>query len=127
MKKILIVDDSKFMRTLIKDMLMIEMVSDTNNFEIYEADGKTTALKLIKEENPDIILLDIVMEESETEGVELLEAIKPFFDTKKVIVISSIGQTDIIEKCNTLGVSYYLQKPIEPEKVLEAVNRVKEG
>jgi CheY-like chemotaxis protein len=74
MKNILVVDDSAFMRSILKDILM-----DRNGdlvisvpIEIHEADGKASALKQINKIHPDVILLDIVMQESETEGLEFI-------------------------------------------------------
>lgn len=126
MTKILIIDDSTFMRNILKDILQdeIKKISSFNTLEFFEADGKKNALEQFKKIKPDVIFLDIVMEESEMEGVEFLEAIKPSFDVSKVIIVSSIGQQEIISKCNELGVSSYLQKPIDNEKVIEAVAHI---
>lgn len=126
MKKILIVDDSIFMRNILKDILLADddEITLMKKLEFYEADGKTNALKQINKQKPDVILLDIVMQESEKEGIELLEAIKDSFDIKKVIIISSIGQDEIIDKCNELGVGSYIQKPVENRQVKEAVNQI---
>jgi len=126
MKKILIVDDSTFMRNVIKDTLVTnnDNVSLIDNLEFYEADGKINALTQVKKIKPDIILLDIVMRESETEGIEFLNEVKPYFDLSKVIMISAVGQIEIIEKCKNLGVTFYIQKPIENEQMLTTVNQV---
>ncbi|MHB1948046.1 MAG: response regulator [Gammaproteobacteria bacterium] len=126
MKKILIVDDSTFMRNVLKDILRAkdgdaELVTE---LEFFEANGITTARQQIKKVNPDAILLDIVMQESETEGVEFLREIKSFFDTSKVIIISSIGQIEILDECNKLGVKFYIQKPFVHSKIIDAVNHI---
>ncbi len=126
MKKILIVDDSAFMRTVLIDLLtklpnghaLVEPV------ELYEAEGKANALKLIKSNKPDVILLDVVMKESEKEGLELIDDIKHIIDPKKIIMISSVGQPDLIKACKERGVLMYLHKPFEQEQVLEAVNSI---
>lgn len=126
MKKILIIDDSTFMRNVLKDILLEkdgdrQLVAD---LEFFEADGMKTARKQIKTVTPDAILLDVVMQDSETEGVEFLREIQPTFDTSKVIIISSIGQIEILEECNKLGVKFYIQKPFENSKIIDAVNHV---
>lgn len=126
MKKILIVDDSAFMRNILKDLLSnkAEDVALKDNVELFEADGKTNAIKQFKKIKPDLILLDIVMRESEIEGIEFIEEIKPSFDLSKIIMISSIGQTEVLDKCNKLGIKTYLQKPFEHEQVIETINKI---
>jgi len=125
MKKILIVDDSEFMRKVLKDYLInkIDGVSLAEEVEIYEADGRINALKLFKKNKPDVILLDVVMKDSPTEGLEFLEEIKNEFDTKRIIMLSSIGQTSVMEACKQFGIISYLHKPFDPDLVIEAINR----
>lgn len=125
MKKILIVDDSAFMRTILKDLLVSEVDGEslTTAVELSEADSKVNALKIFQKFKPDVILLDIVMQDSETEGLEFLEEIKDIFDMNKVIMISSIRQTSVLDKCKKYGVTSYLQKPFEHNQVIKAVNR----
>ena len=125
MKRILIVDDSAFMRGILKDLLMSQSGENTlsENIELFEADGKANALKQLKEVKPDLILLDIVMRESETEGVEFIKEIKDFFNVSKVIMISSIGQTAILDECKKMGIQCYLQKPFEHDQVIAEVNK----
>lgn len=126
MKKVLIVDDSTFMRNVIKDLLnnKIDDLSVIDELTFSEADGKRSALQQVKIVKPDAILLDIVMKESELEGVEFLEEINSYFDIKKIIMISSIGQTDVLEKCKKMGLLYFIQKPIDHKQLIEAVNQV---
>lgn len=126
MKKILIVDDSAFMRNVLKDILVNNAKEDGLNetFEIYEADGKKKALAVAKKEKPDVILLDIVMQESEMEGIDILEALNDFFDLSKVIMISSIGHMDILNTCNNLGVKFYIQKPFVQAEVINSIKKV---
>ena len=125
MKKILIVDDSAFMRNIVKDLLTHTTDAQllVDEVELFEADGKKNALLLLKNIKPDVILLDVVMRESEIEGLEFIQEIKEFFDTKKIIMISSIGQATVIDECKQLGIMTYLQKPFEQIQVIEAVNK----
>lgn len=123
MKKILIVDDSAFMRNILKDILA-DKSSMKEPVEIHEADGKTNAEKKLKTLKPDVILLDVVMRESESEGVEFLNGVKSYFDVGKIIIISSVGQHVILDECKKLGISAYLQKPFDPSEVVDAVNKI---
>ena len=85
-KKVLVVDDSFVMRTLIKDIVSsdpdLEVVGDAAN-------GKL-ALEAAKKLNPNVILLDIEM--PEMDGLECLKRLK-LLSAAKVIIISSVAQT----------------------------------
>ncbi len=126
MKKILIVDDSLFMRTVLKDLLVGKpnVLNQFEGFEIMEASGKLDALKKLEISTPDIILLDIVMGESGIEGVELVELLKGKYDPANIIIVSSVGQDHLKQKCKQLGINHYLQKPITNSQVFDAIKRV---
>src|SRR6188472_4073893 len=112
MKKILIVDDSAFMRNVLKEMITNNTdITKLDSVEVFEADNKKKALAIAKKENPDIVLLDIVMQESDMEGVEFIMEANEFFDLTRIIMVSSISHTDILDTCKNLGVKYYIQKP----------------
>jgi two-component system chemotaxis response regulator CheY len=119
MKKILIVDDSIFMRTILKDLLS----QHSPPLEIHEAGGKVTATEIIKKEKPNLILLDIVMRDNEYEGVELLREIKEFYPEIHVIMLTSVGQTSIVEECKRLGAKSYIEKPFNKDAVLEIIDK----
>jgi two-component system, chemotaxis family, chemotaxis protein CheY len=123
MKKILIVDDSKFMRSILKDFLTSQMAAHAFlvGSEIYEANGKHEALIQLNRFMPDVILLDIVMNNSELEGIELLNAIQHRYDINKVIILTSVGQSHLIDQCKKLGVHHYLQKPFEPNLIIDSL------
>ena len=72
MKKILIVDDSPFIRMVLKNIVE-KTIPDS---QVIEADSGTTALKQFKKAIPDLVLLDIIMPEGENEGVDVLKRIK---------------------------------------------------
>lgn len=126
MTKILIIDDSAFMRNILKELLHDITTNNQINadLEIYEADGKERALEQLKHIKPDVILLDIVMTNSETEGIDFIKAIKDTFDTSKIIMITSMALSSLVEECKSHGVRIYLQKPFEQEQVIAALNQV---
>jgi len=84
-KRVMVVDDSMIMRTLLKDIISadsdLDLVGDA-------CDGEM-ALQKVKELKPDLILLDIEM--PKMNGVECLKRLK-LSSTAKVIIISSIAQ-----------------------------------
>ena len=127
MKKVLIVDDSAFMRGYLRDLLTSTSCGDVpclaDTVEFFEADGKEKAIQATQLIQPDVILLDIVMKNGETEGLEFIEEIKDHYNPHKIIMISSIKQPFFINKCKQLGVMSYLQKPVEQKQFIEAVNQ----
>jgi two-component system, chemotaxis family, chemotaxis protein CheY len=108
--KILIAEDSQFIRGILKDMLL------TKNYEVLEAENGRIALELVKSENPDLLLLDIIMPE-----VDGMDVLKQLAGKIPVIVISAVGQEKMIEEAKSLGAKAYVIKPFEEKKVLEAI------
>lgn len=113
MAKILIADDSQFMRTSLKDILKKE------SHEIIEsADGKE-AIEKFEADKPDLVLLDIIMPE-----VDGMEVLKKIGKKAKIIVISAVGQEKMVNEAKELGALDYIVKPFKNEKVLEIVKKV---
>ena len=116
MKKILIADDSLFMRMTLKNILSKE-------YEIVEADSGAKTLEQFKKEKPDMVLLDIVMPEGEEEGVRVLREIMKDNPKACVVMITAVGQDAIIEECSKLGASDYIVKPFDEKLVAETVEK----
>lgn len=110
--KILIVDDSQFMRKVLQDILKPE------GYELIEAQDGKEALEKFEQEKPDLVLLDIIMPE-----VDGLAVLKEIGQKAKVVVISAVGQEKMIEEAKACGARDYLVKPFENNKVLEVVRR----
>lgn len=93
------------------DFLLLEMYEATLSGEGYEikkaSDGKQ-ALALIKQEQPDLILLDLSM--PSISGFEILERLKKDGSRIPVIVISNSDEDEAIQKCRELGVQEYVVK-----------------
>ena len=115
-KKILIADDSLFMRKMLKDIL-------SDNYEIVEAESGSKVEKQIKTERPDLTLLDIIMPEGEEEGIRVLKEIKKNNKNAQVVMITAVGQDAVIEECKKLGAGDYVIKPFDKEKVIKTVQK----
>ena len=113
-KKILIADDSEFMRNVLKDILK---TSDYNN--IIEADNGQTVIEKYKDESPDLILLDIIMPK-----VDGMSVLKEIGRKANILVISAMGQEKTIEEAKNLGAKGFVVKPFDREKVIEEVKKV---
>jgi len=118
MKTVLVVDDSAFMRNMIK-----KHISETDLVVVGEAeDGKDAVEKFI-ELKPDIVTLDLAM--IEHDGIEALREIMQHNPDAKVVVVSSTtDQEDIIAEVNELGACGVINKPIIKDDFLAALNEL---
>lgn len=118
-KKILVVEDDGVLR----DVLM-EKLKNSGYIPVGAEDGEVAIVK-IKEEKPDLILLDILMPKKD--GMEVLEEMNADSEMKKipVIIISNSGQPVEIERAKKLGARDFLVKAIfDPNEVLSKVESV---
>jgi DNA-binding response OmpR family regulator len=118
-KKILVVEDDKFLRELIKRKLISE------NFEVGEAVDGEEALRKVKEEKPDLILLDLIL--PSIDGFEVLSRLKedPNSTSIPVIILSNLGQREDIEKGLKLGATDYLVKAhFTPGEIIEKIKNI---
>ncbi len=117
MKKILIADDSLFLRKMLKDIL-------SKDYELVEADTGKTTLQQLKKEKPDLIILDIVMPKGEEEGIRVLKEIIKTNPETPIVMITAVGQDTITGGCKGLGAKDYIAKPFDNEQVLEPVKNL---
>ena len=116
-KKALIVDDSIYMRSLIKTSLVEE------GFEIVgEAQDGESAIDLALELQPDLITLDNIL--PDMMGFEILKVLKDNGCRSKVLMISAVGQQTVVNKGISLGAADYIVKPFTSESLLEVVRRI---
>jgi len=112
--KVLIADDSAFMRKILTDIIKGE------GFEnILEAENGKQAVEMFETEHPDLVLLDIVM--PEMDGIQVLEEIGK--KAKTVVIISAIGQEETINKAKELGAKGYVVKPFDNKQVAEEIKK----
>ncbi len=120
-KKILIVEDDKFLRDLITQKLWKE------GFDVVEAVDGEHGLKKVKEVKPDLILLDLIL--PGIDGFAVLAETKkdPGLALIPVIILSNLGQRDDIEKGLKLGaVDYLIKAHFTPGEIIEKVKKVLE-
>ncbi|PCI29873.1 two-component system response regulator [Candidatus Kaiserbacteria bacterium] len=120
--KILIVDDSKFMRSVLKDIL-----ENNGYLNIIETDNGEDAISSYDNEKPDVVFLDLIL--PKIDGLQVLEDIIP--KGAKVIVVSVIDLEDIINETRAKGAHEYIvkasgavEKPFSEENVLDAMEKV---
>lgn len=116
-KKVLIVDDSLYMRTIIKDTL-----SDAGYEIVGQAANGESAIDMAMELLPDIITLDNIL--PDMLGLDILKTLKEENIASKVLMISAVGQQSVIDEGMRLGISGYIVKPFSSEQLLEAVKKL---
>lgn len=103
-QNILIIEDDSFLIGLLKKKLI------AFGFNVSEASDGNKGIKKIKEEKPDLVLLDLLL--PTIDGFEVLSIIKkdPATSSIPVIILSNLGQKEDIDRCLSLGATDYLIK-----------------
>jgi two-component system chemotaxis response regulator CheY len=116
MKTMLVVDDSKYMRALIK-----KHVSSQGIVVVGEAENGKDGVEIYKELMPDIVSMDLVMDECN--GVDAIKEIFDHDSNAKIIIVSSIaGQEPFIEEAKELGVKVIIDKSSIQTKIVDGIN-----
>lgn len=115
-KKILVCDDTAFMRAMLKDILVksgYEVVGEAENGEV--------AMEKHKQLKPDLVLMDITM--PEIDGISALVGIMKNDANAKVIMCSAMGQEEIVVNAIKAGAKDFIVKPFQNERVIEAIRK----
>jgi two-component system chemotaxis response regulator CheY len=116
-KRILITDDALFMRVTLKNILT------KNGYEIAgEAANGRESVEMYKTTKPDLVTMDITM--PEMDGISAVKEIRSFDPNAKIIMCTAMGQKNMVMEAVTAGARDFIVKPFQPEKVLEAVNKL---
>lgn len=117
-KKILVVEDESSLQDAMREFLLAE------KFAVAVASDGEMAVKLAKSENPDLILLDIILPKKN--GFDVLRELKADSIMKKipVILLTNLESADDVDRAFSLGVSTYLVKA--NYKLGEIVEKIKE-
>ena len=120
-KNILIIEDDRFLRELIAQKLSKE------SFNIIEAVDGEEGIKKIKENKPDLVLLDLIL--PGIDGFEVLSQAKKDsnheINSIPIIILSNLGQKEDIEKGTKLGAADYLVKAhFTPGEIIEKVRTI---
>mgnify|MGYP006164457053 CR=1 FL=1 len=105
-------------------IISLEFSFKKNNFQVFIARDGQEALEILKTEQPDLIILDIMM--PNVDGYATIEAVRK--DEKlsncKVIFLSAKNKESDIEKGMRLGANAYMTKPFSIKKLIEQVNEL---
>jgi two-component system chemotaxis response regulator CheY len=112
-KKVLIVDDSDFMRMILNDIL-------TNaGHTVVQADNGRLALKVLQKEKVDICILDILM--PEMNGIDTLKQILSNTPDMPVIMLSALCSEHIVKEALEIGAKAFVAKPFQPDSITNRI------
>ena len=111
--KILIVDDDS------DSSIIQQSIAQKLGYYTQVAINGLDAISCIKQDHPDIILLDIFM--PQMDGYETIEYIQKNFNIP--IIIVTAGGNQIVKKIKEMGILFYVQKPIVPNKLQREINK----
>ena len=114
---ILIVDDSRVIRNRVKRVLYNNELSN-----IHLAENGLECLKLYREVNPDLVILDIIL--PDMDGIEILEEIFNIDRTAKVIMLSAILSDKNVESAISMGAKACIPKPFDEKSFIQEVNKI---
>ncbi len=116
-KKILVVEDDKFLRDIVDNHLI------KAGYAIINAASGEEAIKAALEEHPDLIILDIVL--SGISGLDVMARLHENAETKKIpfIVFTNSDEDSSVTRGHELGAVKYLVKAVStPEKIVHEIN-----
>lgn len=117
-----IVDDNARILGILEEVLG----GDSEVEVVGKAENGLDALEIIKEKQPDVVLLDLIM--PKLDGLGVMERVRKGEEFKKspaFIVISAVGQDRVTEHAFELGASYYIMKPFDNALVLSRVKQLR--
>lgn len=117
MANILIVDDSRTSRKILREIL-----EGAGHRIVGEGANGEEAVTVYREQRPDVVTMDITM--PVMNGLEALSCIKKEDENAKVVMITAAGQKEKMLQAIKEGAADFIAKPFEPEQVLEVIRHV---
>lgn len=116
-KRVFVVDDSVFILEQIKEIL------NETEFEVsgYAKDGET-ALEIYDQVKPDIVTLDIIM--PGIDGIDTAKMMLKKWPDAKIIMMSSLGDDEIIEQAKQIGIQHFICKPFEENTLIDVLKEM---
>ena len=115
--RLMIVDDTLFMRRMLRDLLIPQ------GYEVVaEARNGREAVENYRQTLPDLVIMDITM--PEMDGIEAARIILQEHPQARIVICSALGQDGPVLEALQAGAQDFVIKPFLPEKVLEVVQKV---
>ena len=116
MAKILITDDSRTSRRILRGLLT------ENGYEVVEAENGEDGVEKYKAEKPELVTMDITM--PVMNGLEALKQIREYDASSNVIMVTAAGQESKMMEAVKLGAAEFITKPFDKESILKTVDKV---
>ena len=113
--KILIVDDEKSIRNLVRSYL------ESDGYRVLEADNGEDAVRLTREQTPDLVVLDVGM--PVLDGIDALREMRTFSDVYVVMLTARAEEVDKLIGLS-VGADDYLTKPFSPRELVARIKAV---
>lgn len=115
--KVLVIDDSPFVLKAVKKAL------EPEGYQLLDQafDGRM-GLEMAERLQPDLILLDVTM--PEMDGFETAEHLLRKNPGTKIIMLSAMGDNELLQRAKQVGVKAFLPKPFQPEDILRSVKSI---
>ena len=114
--KVLIIDDSLFMRKQLNDLL-----SGEGYDVIGEAGTGEKGIEMAEQLRPDIVTLDNVL--PDMNGIEVLKTLRQLIPEARIVMVSAVAQQSVITEEMEEGAYDYITKPISPDKLIAALSK----
>ena len=118
--EVLVVDDEADIRELVSGVL------EDEGYSVRAAGDSDTTLDAIEERRPSIVLLDVWLQGSKLDGLQLLQEVKRRDPTLPVLMISGHGNLDTAVAAVREGAIDFIEKPFEAERLIYLVDRATE-
>ena len=113
--KVLVVDDAKFMRLTLGNIIR------KLGHEVVEAENGREALEKYREHRPDLVTMDITM--PELDGVEAVKKLKQFDPGARVIMVSAMGQNELVVQAVQNGAVDFVVKPFSEDRIRDTIQK----
>jgi len=115
--RVLIADDTQFMRANLKIIL------ERNNMQVVgEAENGIKVVKMYEELKPDVVTMDITM--PGMDGIEAVRQIRKDFPEAKIVMVTALGQEMFVREAVLAGAKNFIVKPFKEEKIVDILNKV---
>ena len=116
-RKVLICDDSMFIRKKLRDLLETEV-----DCEVVVAGNGQEGITSYDQTRPEVVFMDIVM--PVCDGLSALQEIKRLDQAANVVMLSSTGTSAKLVQALKLGANNFIQKPYDREQIAKAISSI---
>ncbi len=108
--------------------MLSDILTEKGHQIVGEAENAEEAVELYERLKPDLVTLDIIMPEIEgTDAICALKAMVRVNPKARVVIVSAMGQQEVIEECIQAGAKDFIVKPLQPSNVAGVVESVLNG